>query len=153
MDDVVIVAAGRTAVGKLNGTLKDIPATTLGATLIKELMQKIKLERFEVDEVILGQVLTAGAGQNPARQTAIEAKLNITTPAYTVNKVCGSGLKAIELGVNEILLGNANVVIAGGQENMDLAPHVLPGSRKGKRLGDWKLLDSMIKDGLFDAFN
>jgi acetyl-CoA C-acetyltransferase len=153
MDDVVIVAAGRTPIGKFQGSLKDIPATTLGSIVIKELLKKTKIDPNLIDEVILGQVLTAGAGQNPARQSSIEAGLSKSIPAYTVNKVCGSGLKTIELAYNEILLKNADVIIAGGQENMDLAPHVLSGSRKGKRMGDWPLIDSMIKDGLYDAFN
>ena len=153
MEEVVIVAAGRTAIGKFLGTLKDMPASTLGSMVIKELLNKTKIDPNTIDEVILGQVLTAGVGQNPARQTAIEAGLSENVPAFTLNKVCGSGLKAIELGVNEILLGNADVIIAGGQENMSLSPHVLLGSRQGKRMGDWKLTDTMIKDGLFDAFN
>lgn len=153
MDEVVIVAAGRTAIGKFLGTLKDMPASTLGSMVIKELLNKTKIDPNTIDEVILGQVLTAGVGQNSARQTSIEAGLSQNVPAFTLNKVCGSGLKAIELGANEILLGNADVIIAGGQENMSLSPHVLLGSRSGKRMGDWKLTDTMIKDGLFDAFN
>jgi len=153
MDDIVIVAAGRTAIGKFLGTLKDTPASTLGSMVIKELLNKTKIDPKLIDEVILGQVLTAGVGQNPARQASIEASLSPIVPAFTLNKVCGSGLKAIELGANEILLGNADVIIAGGQENMSLSPHVLLGSRQGKRMGDWKLSDTMIKDGLFDVFN
>ena len=153
MDEVVIVAAGRTAIGKFNGITKDIAASTMGANLIKELCKKTKLTSEDIDEVILGQVLTAGTGQNPARQASIEGGLSYLVPAFNLNKVCGSGLKAIELGFNKILSQNADVIIAGGQESMDLSPHVLLGSRKGKRMGDWKLIDSMIKDGLFDAYN
>ena len=153
MEEVVIVAARRSAIGKFLGTLKDMPASTLGSLVIKELLQKTKIDPNTIDEVILGQVLTAGVGQNPARQAAIEAGLPSKVPAFTINKVCGSGLKAIELGVNEILLKNADIIIAGGQENMSLSPHVLLGSRAGKRMGDWSLVDSMIKDGLFDAYN
>ncbi len=153
MEEVVIVAAKRTAIGKFNGSLKDISAASLGTLVVKELLCELNLKSDDVDEIILGQVLTAGVGQNPARQTLIEAGLSQNIPAYTINKVCGSGLKAIELGANEILLKNGDVIIAGGQENMDLAPHVLMESRKGKRMGDWKLEDSMIKDGLTDAFN
>ncbi len=153
MHDVVIVAAGRTAIGKFLGTLKDIPASTLGSLVIKELLKKTKIDPDIIDEVILGQVLTAGAGQNPARQASINAHLSEGIPAFTINKVCGSGLKSIQLGVNEILLGNADVIIAGGQENMSASAHVLLGSRQGKKMGDWKFVDSMIQDGLFDAYN
>ena len=153
MDEVVIVAAGRTAIGKFNGITRDIPAATLGACLIKELCKSANLTSENIDEVILGQVLTAGAGQNPARQASIESGLSNLIPAFTINKVCGSGLKAIELATHKILSQNADIIIAGGQESMDLAPHVLMDSRKGKRMGDWKLIDSMIKDGLFDAYN
>lgn len=153
MDEVVIVAAGRTAIGKFLGTLKDTPASTLGSLVIKNLLEKTKIDPNIINEVILGQVLTAGVGQNPARQASINAGLAKKVPAYVVNKVCGSGLKAIELGMNEILLKNCEVIIAGGQENMSLSPHVLLGSRFGKRMGDATLTDTMIKDGLFDAFN
>lgn len=153
MEEVVIVAAGRTAIGKFNGVTKDIAASTMGADLIKELCKRTKLTSENIDEVILGQVLTAGAGQNPARQASIGAGLSYLVPAFTVNKVCGSGLKTIELASHKILSQNADVIIAGGQESMDLSPHVLLGSRQGKRMGDWKLIDSMIKDGLFDAYN
>lgn len=153
MDEVVIVAAKRTAIGKFSGALKDMPATSLGASIVKQLVRDLDLKPDNIDEIIMGQVLTAGTGQNPARQTLIEAGLSKNTPAFTVNKVCGSGLKAIELAANEILLKNADIIIAGGQENMSLTPHLLMESRKGKRMGDWKLEDSMIKDGLMDAFN
>lgn len=151
--DVVIVAAGRTPIGSFGGSLANTPAHSLGATVIKSLLEKTGLEPAQVDEVILGQVLTAGTGQNPARQAAIEAGLPHTVPAMTINKVCGSGLKAIHLAAQAIKCGDADVIIAGGQENMSLAPHLLPKSRTGAKMGDWKLLDSMIIDGLWDAFN
>ncbi len=152
-NDVVIVAAARTPIGSFGGALADMPAHTLGATVIKSLLEKTGLDPAQVDEVILGQVLTAGAGQNPARQAAIEAGLPHTAPAMTINKVCGSGLKAVHLAAQAIKCGDADIIIAGGQENMSQAPHVLPKSRSGTKMGDWKLLDSMIVDGLWDAFN
>ncbi len=152
-NDVVIVAAARTPIGSFGGALADMPAHTLGATVIKSLLEKTGLDPAQVDEVILGQVLTAGAGQNPARQAAIEAGLPHTVPAMTINKVCGSGLKAVHLAAQAIKCGDADIIIAGGQENMSQAPHVLPKSRSGTKMGDWKLLDSMIVDGLWDAFN
>ena len=152
-NDVVIVAATRTPIGSFGGALADVPAHTLGATVIKSLLEKTGLDPAQVDEVILGQVLTAGAGQNPARQAAIEAGLPHTVPAMTINKVCGSGLKAVHLAAQAIKCGDADIIIAGGQENMSQAPHVLPKSRSGTKMGDWKLLDSMIVDGLWDAFN
>ena len=152
-NNVVIVAAVRTAIGNFGGTLSHIPAHELGAHVIKALLQRTGLQPEQIDEVILGQVLTAGSGQNPARQAAIAAGLPYSCPAMTINKVCGSGLKAVHLAAQSIKCGDADIVIAGGQENMSLAPHVLPRSREGQRLGEWKLADSMIVDGLWDAFN
>ena len=152
-NDVVIVAAARTPIGSFGGALANTPAHTLGAAVIKSLLEKTGLEPAQVDEVILGQVLTAGAGQNPARQAAIEAGLPHSVPSMTINKVCGSGLKAVHLAAQAIKCGDADIIIAGGQENMSQAPHVLPKSRVGAKMGDWKLLDSMIIDGLWDAFN
>ncbi|MCI0918440.1 acetyl-CoA C-acetyltransferase [Pseudomonas stutzeri] len=153
MQEVVIVAATRTAVGSFQGALANIPAVELGAAVIRRLLQQTGLDPAEVDEVILGQVLTAGAGQNPARQAAIGAGLPQAVPAMTLNKVCGSGLKALHLGAQAIRCGDAEVVIAGGMENMSLAPYVMPAARTGLRMGHGKLLDSMIQDGLWDAFN
>ncbi|OYQ29984.1 acetyl-CoA acetyltransferase [Pseudomonas mandelii] len=153
MNEVVIVAATRTAIGSFQGALSAIPATELGATLIRRLLEETGLDGAQIDEVILGQVLTAGSGQNPARQTAIKAGLPFTTPALTLNKVCGSGLKAVQLAVQAIRCGDAELVIAGGQENMSLAPYVLPKARTGLRLGHAQLQDSVIQDGLWDAFN
>ena len=151
--DVVIVAAARTAVGSFGGSLADVPAHKLGATVVKNLLQRTGLKPDQIDEVILGQVLTAGSGQNPARQTVIEAGLSQETPAMTINKVCGSGLKAVHLAFQAVKCGDADIVIAGGQENMSASPHVLPASRKGKMMGDWQMTDTMIKDGLWCAFN
>jgi len=151
--EVVIVAAARTAVGNFNGQLANIPAKTLGAKVIANLLERTRLEPAQIDEVIMGQILTAGAGQNPARQTAIEAGLPVEVPAMTINKLCGSGLKAVHLATQAILCGDAEIIIAGGQENMSLAAHVLPKSRSGKKLGDWTMVDSMLTDGLWDAFN
>ena len=153
MREVVIVAARRTAIGAFQGSLSRIPAAELGATVIRSLLADSGLAGEQVDEVILGQVLTAGAGQNPARQAALKAGLPHTVPAMTLNKVCGSGLKAVILGSQAIRCGDAEVVIAGGQENMSLSPFVLPGARTGLRMGHGKLVDSMIEDGLWDAFN
>ena len=152
-DEVVIVAAGRTPIGSFCGTLADTPAHSLGAAVIKSLLEQTGLGPAQIDEVILGQVLTAGEGQNPARQAAIEAGLPHSVPAMTINKVCGSGLKAVHLAAQAIKCGDAEIIIAGGQENMSRAPHVLPKSRSGTKMGDWKMLDSMISDGLWDAFN
>ena len=152
-NDAVIVAAARTPIGSFGGALANTPAHTLGAAVIKSLLEKTGLKPAQVDEVILGQVLTAGAGQNPARQAAIEAGLPHSVPSMTINKVCGSGLKAVHLAAQAIKCGDADIIIAGGQENMSQAPHVLPKSRVGAKMGDWKLLDSMIIDGLWDAFN
>ena len=153
MEDVVIVAAARTAVGKFGGTLAKTTATELGAAVVTDLLKRARLSGEQISEVILGQVLQAGAGQNPARQTVIRAGLPNHVPAMTINKVCGSGLKAVMLAVQAIRDGDAEIVIAGGQESMSMAPHVLPGSRDGARMGDWKLVDSMIVDGLWDVFN
>ncbi|MHC8360918.1 acetyl-CoA C-acetyltransferase [Pseudomonas sp. LS2P72] len=153
MNEVVIVAATRTAIGSFQGALSAIPATELGAAVIRRLLKQTGIDAAQIDEVILGQVLTAGAGQNPARQTAIKAGLPHTTPALTLNKVCGSGLKAVHLAVQAIRCGDAELVIAGGQENMSLAPYVLPKARTGLRMGHAQLQDSMIQDGLWDAFN
>ena len=153
MDDVVIVAAGRTAVGKFGGGLAKVVAADLGAHVIKGLLAKTALPAELVGEVILGQVLTAGCGQNPARQAALRAGLPNGVPAFTVGKVCGSGLKATHLAAQAIRCGDADIVIAGGQENMSASPHVLPGSRDGFRMGDVKLVDTMIVDGLWDVYN
>jgi len=153
MTDIVIVAAQRTAVGKFGGTLAKTAAPELGAHVVKGLLEKTGLAGDAVSEVILGQVLTAGSGQNPARQAVIKSGLPISVPAMTINKVCGSGLKAVMLAAQAIKCGDAEIVIAGGQENMSAAPHVLPNSRDGQRMGDWKLVDSMIVDGLWDVYN
>ena len=153
MTDVVIVAAGRTAVGKFGGALAKIPAADLGAHVIKGLLAKTGLKPEQISEVILGQVLTAGVGQNAARQAAIRAGLPDMVPAMSINKVCGSGLKATHLAAQAIKAGDADIVIAGGQENMSISPHVLAGSRDGFRMGDAKLVDTMIVDGLWDVYN
>src|SRR6476661_5039221 len=153
MEDVVIVAAGRTAIGKFGGTLAKIPATELGAQVIKQLMAKTGVDPATISEVIMGQVLTAGVGQNPARQALIKSGLPDTIPAFTINKVCGSGLKATHLATQAIRCGDADIIIAGGQENMSASPHVLNNSRDGFRMGDAKLVDSMIVDGLWDVYN
>src|SRR5476651_782884 len=153
MSDIVIVAAARTAVGKFGGTLAKTSAVDLGAHVVKGLLAQAGVPADAVSEVIMGQVLTAGAGQNPARQTVIKAGLPQSVPGMTINKVCGSGLKAVMLAAQAVKCGDAEIVIAGGQENMSAAPHVLPGSRDGFRMGDAKLIDSMIVDGLWDAFN
>ena len=153
MQEVVIVAATRTAIGSFQGALAGIPATELGAAVIRQLLAQTDLNGAEVDEVILGHVLTAGAGQNTARQAAIKAGLPHAVPALTLNKVCGSGLKALHLGAQAIRCGDAEVIIAGGMENMSLAPYVMPKARTGLRMGHSQLIDSMITDGLWDAFN
>jgi acetyl-CoA C-acetyltransferase len=153
MTDIVIVAAARTAVGKFGGTLAKTPASELGATVIVELLKRAKLSGDQINEVILGQVLTAGVGQNPARQAVIKSGLPNGVPAMTINKVCGSGLKAVMLAAQAIRDGDSEIVIAGGQESMSMAPHVLPNSRDGQRMGDWKLIDTMITDGLWDVYN
>ena len=153
MQEVVIVAATRTAIGSFQGSLATVPAAELGAAVIRQLLAKTGLTGNQVDEVILGQVLTAGCGQNPARQAAILAGLPHTVPALTLNKLCGSGLKALHLATQAIRCGDAEVVIAGGMENMSLAPYVLPAARTGLRMGHAKMLDSLLHDGLMDAFN
>jgi len=152
-DDIVIVAAQRTAVGKFGGALAGTPAPELGAHVVKGLLEKAGVPGDAVSEVIMGQVLAAGAGQNPARQTVIKAGLPIGVPGLTINKVCGSGLKAVMLAAQAVKCGDAEIVVAGGQENMSAAPHVLPNSRNGQRMGDWKLVDTMIVDGLWDVYN
>ncbi|CAJ0780651.1 Acetyl-CoA acetyltransferase [Ralstonia condita] len=153
MTDVVIVSAVRTAVGKFGGSLAKVAAPDLGAAVIREALSRAKVAPDQVSEVIMGQVLTAGSGQNPARQAVIKAGLPNMVPGMTINKVCGSGLKAVMLAANAIMAGDAEIVVAGGQENMSAAPHVLPGSRDGFRMGDAKLIDSMIVDGLWDVYN
>jgi acetyl-CoA C-acetyltransferase len=153
MQEVVIVAATRTPIGAFGGALSSVSAVDLGAAVIRRLLQDTGLPAQQIDEVILGQVLTAGAGQNPARQSVIRAGLPHTVPALTLNKVCGSGLKAVIMAAQAIRCGDAEVIIAGGQENMSQAPHVLNGSRTGLRMGHGQLLDTMIHDGLWDAFN
>jgi acetyl-CoA C-acetyltransferase len=151
--DIVIVAAARTAVGKFGGTLAQTPAPELGAAVIQELLKRSKLAGDQIGEVILGQVLTAAAGQNPARQSVIKSGLPKAVPAMTINKVCGSGLKAVMLAAQAIRDGDSDIIIAGGQESMSMAPHALPNSRNGARMGDWKLVDTMIIDGLWDVYN
>jgi acetyl-CoA C-acetyltransferase len=153
MDDVVIAAALRTAVGKFNGSIAKVPASDLGAQVIKALLASTGVKPEQISEVILGQVLTAGVGQNPARQALIRSGIPDTVPAMTIGKVCGSGLKATHLAAQAIKCGDADIVIAGGQENMSAAPHILQGSRDGFRMGDAKLVDSMIIDGLWDVYN
>ena len=151
--EIVIVAATRTALGSFGGSLSSTPAHKLGSAVISSLLQKTGLEGNQIDEVILGQVLTAGSGQNPARQAAIDAGLPNQTPAMTINKVCGSGLKAVQLAFQAVACGDAEIVIAGGQENMSLSGHVLPRSREGKKMGPWEMVDTMVVDGLWCAFN
>ncbi|OEZ94404.1 acetyl-CoA C-acetyltransferase [Duganella phyllosphaerae] len=153
MDDVVIVAAGRTGVGKFGGALAKTPASELGAHVIKGLLAKTGIDPNLVSEAILGQVLTAGVGQNPARQAVIKSGLPNSIPGFTINHVCGSGLKATHLAAQAIKCGDAQIVIAGGQENMSASPHAMPGSRDGFRMGEIKMVDTMIVDGLWDAFN
>ena len=153
MDDVVIVAAGRTAVGKFGGSLAKIPASELGAHVIKGLLAQTGIDPNLISEAILGQVLTAAVGQNAARQAVIKAGLPSAIPAFTINKVCGSGLKATHLAAQAIKCGDANIIIAGGQENMSASPHAMNGSRDGFRMGDFKMIDTMIVDGLWDVYN
>lgn len=153
MEDVVIVAAGRTAVGKFGGSLAKVSGADLGAHVIKQLLAKSGVPADAVSEVLMGQVLTAAAGQNPARQASIKAGVPDTTPAMTINMVCGSGLRATHLAAQAIKCGDAKIVIAGGQESMSMSPHAMPGSRDGFRMGDAKMVDTMIVDGLWDAFN
>jgi acetyl-CoA C-acetyltransferase len=153
MEDIVIVSAVRTAVGKFGGSLAKIPATELGAIVIREALARAKVDPSQVGEVIMGQVLAAGAGQNPARQALLKAGLPKEVPGLTINAVCGSGLKAVMLAAQAVAWGDAEIVVAGGQENMSAAPHVLMGSRDGQRMGDWKMQDTMIVDGLWDVYN
>ncbi len=153
MTDIVIAAALRTGIGKFGGTLAKTPAPELGATVIRALLARTNLKPEQISEVIMGQVLTAGSGQNPARQALIKSGLPASVPAMTINKVCGSGLKAVMLAAQAVRCGDADIVVAGGQENMSASPHVLLGSRDGFRMGDAKLIDSMIVDGLWDVYN
>ena len=153
MTDVVIVAATRTAIGSFGGSLAGLSAVDLGAAVISSIIEKTGIDAGIVDEVLMGQVLTAAAGQNPARQSAIKAGLPPSVPAMTINKVCGSGLKAVHLAAQAIACGDAEVIIAGGQESMSNAPHAMPGSRNGQRMGPITMVDTMVVDGLWDAFN
>ena len=153
MEDIVIVSAARTPVGKFGGSLAGIAATELGAIVIKEVLARANLTGDQIGEAIMGQVLAAGAGQNPARQAWLKSGGAKETPALTINAVCGSGLKAVMLAAQAVATGDSEIVIAGGQENMSMAPHVLPNSRNGQRMGDWKLVDTMIVDGLWDVYN
>jgi acetyl-CoA C-acetyltransferase len=153
MEDIVIVSAARTAVGKFGGSLAKTPATELGAIVIREAIARAGLSSDQIGEVIMGQVLAAGVGQNPARQASMKAGVAKETPALTINAVCGSGLKAVMLAAQAVAWGDSEIVVAGGQESMSLAPHVLPNSRDGQRMGDWKLIDTMIVDGLWDVYN
>jgi len=153
MSDIVIVSATRTAVGKFGGTLARTAATELGAIVVREAIARAGLDAAQVGEVIMGQVLAAGAGQNPARQAMMKAGVPKETPALTINAVCGSGLKAVMLAAQAVATGDSEIVVAGGQENMSASPHLLPGSRDGQRMGDWKMIDSMIVDGLWDVYH
>src|ERR1700691_2902115 len=153
MNDVVITAALRTAVGKFGGSIAKVSAADLGAQIIRALLTRTGVKPEQISEVILGQVLTAGAGQNPARQALIRSGIPDMVPAMTIGKVCGSGMKAVHLAAQAIRCGDADIIIAGGQENMSASPHLLQGSRDGIRMGDAKLIDSMIIDGLWDAYN
>ena len=153
MQDIVIVSAGRTAVGKFGGSLAKVPATELGAAVIKAVLARSGLNVEQIGEVIMGQVLAAGVGQNPARQSVLKAGFPHGIPGLTINAVCGSGLKAVMLAAQSVATGDSDIVIAGGQENMSASPHVLNGSRDGQRMGDWKMVDTMIVDGLWDVYN
>nr|MCU0950973.1 acetyl-CoA C-acyltransferase [Burkholderiaceae bacterium] len=153
MQHAVIVSAVRTAIGKFGGSLAKVPAPELGALVIEEAIARARLDPKQVEGVIMGQVLTAGSGQNPARQATIKAGLDLATPAMTINVVCGSGLKSVMLAAQAIATGEAEVMVAGGQENMSASPHVLMGSRDGYRMGDAKMIDTMIVDGLWDVYN
>ena len=153
MEEIVIVSAGRTAVGRFGGSLAKIPATELGAAVIKAVLERSGLNAEQIGEVIMGQVLAAGAGQNPARQAVLKAGFAHGVPGLTINAVCGSGLKAVMLAAQSVATGDSDIVIAGGQENMSASPHVLNGSRDGQRMGDWKMVDTMIVDGLWDVYN
>ncbi len=153
MEDIVIVSAARTAVGKFGGSLAKVSAPDLGAAVIREAIARAKIDAAQVGEVIMGQVLAAGSGQNPARQAMMKAGVPKEVPALTINAVCGSGLKAVMLAAQAVAWGDSEIVVAGGQENMSASPHVLMGSRDGQRMGDWKMVDSMIVDGLWDVYN
>ena len=153
MRDVVIVAAKRTAIGTFGGGLSSLRAEQLGTAVIKAILEETGVAGDQINEVVLGQVLAAGCGQNPARQSSINAGIPASVPAMTINKVCGSGLKAVHMAVQAIRCGDAELMIAGGQESMSQAPHVLPNSRNGQRMGNWSMIDTMITDGLWDAFN
>jgi len=153
MDEIYIVGAARTAIGKFGGTIAKTPAAELGAIVIRDVLKRAGVAPDQISEVIMGQVLAAGVGQNPARQAAIKAGVPYLVPAMTINKVCGSGLQAAMLGAQAIANGDADVVVAGGQESMSLAPHAMNGSRDGFRMGDAKLVDTMIVDGLWDVYN
>jgi acetyl-CoA C-acetyltransferase len=153
MQDIVIVSAARTAVGKFGGSLAKVAATDLGALVIREVLARAKVDPHMVGEVIMGQVLAAGAGQNPARQALMKSGIPQEVPALTINAVCGSGLKAVMLAAQAVAWGDSEIVVAGGQENMSASPHILSGSRDGQRMGDWKMVDSMIVDGLWDVYN
>ena len=153
MKDLYVVSCCRTAVGSFGGSLKDVPATTLGATVIQEALKRGNVDPATVDEVMFGCVLTAALGQNPARQAAINAGIPASVPAYTVGMVCGSGMKSLIEAARAILAGDAEVIVAGGMENMSAAPYAIPTGRYGARMGDTKLIDTMIRDGLWDAFN
>src|SRR5437867_3165032 len=153
MEDILIVGAARTAIGKFGGSLAKLPAAELGALVIRKVLERAGVAPEQVSEVIMGQVLTAATGQNPARQAAIRAGLPDMIPAMTINKVCGSGLKAAMLGAQSIAHGDADLIVAGGQESMSLSPHALNGSREGFRMGDAKMVDTMIVDGLWDVYN
>ena len=153
MEDIVIVSAARTAVGKFGGSLSKVAATDLGAVVIREALARARLDAAQVGEVIMGQVLAAGVGQNPARQALMKAGVPKEVPALTINAVCGSGLKAVMLAAQAVAWGDSEIVVAGGQEHMSASPHVLPNSRDGQRMGDWKMVDTMIVDGLWDVYN
>ncbi len=153
MQDIVIVSAARTGVGKFGGSLSKLSATELGSLVVREVLTRSGLDPALVGEVIMGQVLAAGAGQNPARQALMKAGIPQEVPALTINAVCGSGLKAVMLAAQAVAWGDSEIVIAGGQENMSASPHILNNSRDGQRMGDWKMIDSMIVDGLWDVYN
>lgn len=152
-EDIVIISAVRTAIGRFGGTLAKMPAPDLGSVVIKAALERAGVGTDQVGEVIMGNVLAAGLGQNPARQAAMKAGVAKETPSMTINAVCGSGLKAVMLAAQAVAAGDSEIVVAGGQENMSAAPHLLPGSRDGQRMGDWKMVDSMIVDGLWDVYN